>query len=130
MNLKTLSLSVDAAAHNCANQHVVLYRYVRQSSLIFESGFVLGMNASAIVLFLAPSLSLPIPQMRCINAQLPELARFPSSSTSLEAAACLSSSPCPFTRSLATSYKGTSSSRLLALDKLNWIMSAPLARRY
>lgn len=88
MNLETLFMPVNVNAHNSANHHVVVYRYVRQSSLNFESGFVLRMNASAIVLFLAQSLSLPIPQMRCINAQLPELARFPSSSISLEAA-CL-----------------------------------------
>ena len=125
MNLKTLFLPDNVSTDNSANHHVVVYRHVRQSRLIFESGFVLGMNAS-IVLFLAQSLSLPIPQMRCINAQLPELAS-PHPLSHWRQPACRQALVHLLARSQLHSHKGTSSSRLLALYKLNWIMSAPLA---
>ena len=120
MNLETLFLQINVNTHNCANQRVVVYQYVRQSRLFFGS----GMNAF-VVLFLAQSLSLPIPQMRCINAQLPELARFPSWPHPLIGGSLPVVKPLSI-YSLATRVQAHLALSL-TLDKLNWIMSAPLA---
>ena len=129
MNLKTLFLPVMYAAHNCANQHVVVYRYVRQGSLISESGSFSGMNAFHCPIFGPISVA---------SNSTNEMHQRPTTGTrSLPLILHLiggSSLPVVKPLSIYSVARSQLATRVqahlacsLALDKLNWIMSAPLA---
>ena len=108
----------------CQNGRQSMQSIPVQVELIFERGFFSGMNVVVVVvLFLAQSLSLPIPQMRCIIAasnNRNSLGRSPPSSPPLSSRAAASPVVKPLSispaRSLARTKRSEARSRQVKLD--------------